>query len=260
MRGRTDARRREAPTMVRKRRPRKTSPKKVSPKTPSRVTKRRGKKKTRAHAHHHPELVGLGLAAFGVFLAAVLWLGFNGGPVADLVQSAVGAAAYLAPVVLIPIGALMVAKSSLVDVRPFRLGLGIALAGLMLTLGTAHGGLVGDGLESLVALGLGTTGAMILGVLLTIAGVLFLTGASLGAILRRSGHAMRSAHSRVKRDWPVRAPDEPGSFSEPRSVALPPVDVKHDYPDLISDSISGPTPMLYNAEPEEPVTAETHES
>jgi DNA segregation ATPase FtsK/SpoIIIE, S-DNA-T family len=241
--------------MVRKRRPHKTSPR-----SPSRVKKRRGKKKTRAHAHHHPELVGLGLAAFGVFLAAVLWLGFNGGPVADLVLAAVGAAAYLGPVVLIPIGALMVAKSSLVDVRPFRVGLGVALAGLMLTLGTAHGGLVGDGLESLVALGLGTTGATILGVLLTVAGVLFLTGASLGAILRRSGHAVRSAHSRVKRDWPVRAPDEPGSFSEPRSVALPPVDVKHDYPDLISDSISGPTPMLYNAEPEEPVTAETHES
>ena len=79
---------------------------------------------------------------------------------------AVGTAAYLAPVVLIPIGALMVAKSALVDVRPFRLGLGVALAGLMLTLGTAHGGLVGDGLESLVALGLGTTGATILGVLL----------------------------------------------------------------------------------------------
>ena len=241
--------------MVRKKRPHKTSPR-----SPSRVKKRRGKKKTRAHAHHHPELVGLGLAAFGVFLAAVLWLGFNGGPVTDLVLAAVGAAAYLAPVVLIPIGALMVAKSSLVDVRPFRLGLGVALAGLMLTLGTAHGGLVGDGLESLVALGLGTTGATILGVLLTIAGVLFLTGASLGAILRRSGHAVRSAHSRVKRDWPVRAPDEPGSFSEPRSVALPPVDVKHDYPDLISDSISGPAPMLYNAEPDEPATAETHES
>src|SRR5690349_12300556 len=131
--------------MVRKRRPRKTSPKKVSPKTPSRVTKRRGPKQTRAHARHHPALAGLGLAAVGV---------------------------------LIPLGALMVTKSALIDMRPFRLGLGVALAGLMLTLGTAHGGLVGDGLESLVALGLGTTGATILGVLLTIAGTLFLTGAS----------------------------------------------------------------------------------
>jgi DNA segregation ATPase FtsK/SpoIIIE, S-DNA-T family len=242
--------------MVRKKRPHKTSPR-----SPSRVRKRRGKKKTRAHAHHHPELVGLGLAAFGIFLAAVLWLGFNGGPVADLVQAAVGAAAYLAPVVLIPIGALMVAKSSLVDVRPFRLGLGVALAGVMLTLGTAHGGLVGDALESLVALGLGTTGATILGVLLAIAGTLFLTGASLGAILRRSGHAVRSAHSRVRREWPVRAEDDPGSGPALSSRVLPPpVDVKHDYPDLISDSISGPAPMLYNAEPDELATAETHES
>ena len=42
----------------------------------------------------------------------------------------------------------------------------------MLTLGTGHGGLLGDGLESLAALGLGTTGATILGVLLTVAGAL----------------------------------------------------------------------------------------
>ena len=75
-----------------------------------------------------------------------------------------------------PLGALMVAKSELIDVRPFRIGLAVALTGLMLTLGTGHGGLLGDGLESLVALGLGTTGATILGVLLTVAGTLFLTG------------------------------------------------------------------------------------
>ena len=62
----------------------------------------------------------------------------------------------------------------------------------MLTLGRGHGGAVGRGAEWVVALGLGTTGATILGVLLTIAGVLFLTGASLGAILRRSGHAVRA--------------------------------------------------------------------
>ncbi len=62
--------------------------------------------------------------------------------------------------------------------------------GLALTLGSAHGGAVGDALESLAAIGLGTTGATILGVLLTVAGALFLTGASLGAIVRRTGHAV----------------------------------------------------------------------
>ncbi len=144
---------------------------KTSPKTPSRVKKRRGTKKPRArrpaHAHHYPELIGLALGAIGIFLAAVLWLGFSGGPVGDLVRSAIGAAAYIAPLVLVPLGVLMVAKSELIDVRPFRLGLAVALTGLLLTLGTSQGGVVGDGLESLAALGLGTTGARILGVLLT---------------------------------------------------------------------------------------------
>jgi DNA segregation ATPase FtsK/SpoIIIE, S-DNA-T family len=221
--------------MVRKKRPRKTSPK-----TPSRVKKQRVKTrraKPKGHAHHHPELVGLGLAGLGVFLAAILWFGFNGGPVAHLVDAGIGAAAYLMPIVLIPLGAMIVAKSSLVDVRPFRLGLGVALTGLMLTLGTGHGGLLGDGLESLVALGLGTTGATILGVLFTIAGVLFLTGASLGAILRRSGHVVHRAHARVRRERVLPERDDSDDFV-PDLRPEPPVDVKHDYPDLVTDSVS----------------------
>src|SRR5689334_5455264 len=235
--------------MARKRRVHKTSPK-----TPSRVKKRTPKKRrsarAAAHPHHHPELVGLTLAAAGVFLAAVLWFGFSGGPVGDLVTGAVGAAAYLAPLVLVPLGVLMVAKSELIDVRPFRVGLAVAIAGLLLTLGTAHGGIVGDGLGSAVALGLGSTGATILGLLMTIAGALFLTGASLGAILRRSGHAVRAAHTRVRRERPV-YDGEPSFASDPVGYVEPPVDVKHDYPDLVSDSVSGPPPVLYRPEPED---------
>jgi S-DNA-T family DNA segregation ATPase FtsK/SpoIIIE len=245
--------------MARKKRPHRTSPK-----TPSRVKKRRGaKRKTRALEQHHPELVGLGLAGLGVFLAAVLWFGFSGGPVADLVRSAVGAAAYLAPLVLVPVGGLVVTRSELVDVRPFRLGLAVTLAGVLLTLGESHGGAVGDGLESAVALGLGSTGATILGVLLTIAGALFLTGASLGAILRRTGHVMHRAHERVRRE---RAEREPKWDPEPVAPVRhePPVDVKHDYPDLVSDSVSvGPPPVLYDAATEEDAADEepdVHES
>src|SRR6478736_6586185 len=139
--------------MARRKRPHKTSPK-----TPSRVKKRRAPKKPRGRSHHHPELVGLGLAGLGVFLAAILWFGFNGGPVAALAMDAIGLAAYLAPLVLVPLGALIVARSAVIDVRPFRLGLVVALLGLLLTLGTAHGGVAGDGLEGLVGLALGTTG------------------------------------------------------------------------------------------------------
>jgi len=226
--------------MARKKRPHKTSPK-----TPSRVKKRKTKrKKATGHAHHHPELIGLGLAGLGVFLGAVLWFGFSGGPVADLVRGAIGAAAYLTPLFLVPVGALMVAKSELVDVRPFQLGLAVAIAGLMLTLGSGHGGALGDGLESLVALGLGTSGATILGVLLTIAGALFLTGASLGAILRRTGRALRSVKPRNR----VREPNQVPVHDLPPAAPAPPVDVKHDYPDLVSE----PAPVLYVPdEPEE---------
>jgi len=229
--------------MARKRRVHKTSPK-----TPSRVRKRT-KRRTRTRSHHYPELIGLSLVALGVFLAAVLWFGFSGGPVARLATDAVGAAAYLAPLVLVPLGALVVTKSKLVDFRPFQLGLAVALVGLALTLGSAHGGAAGDALESLVAIGLGTTGATILGVLLTVAGALFLTGASLGAIVRRTGHAVRVAHRRVTSARPETLDPAPVTLRDVSPPRPPPVDVKQDYPDLVSDSISGPPPSLLRPEP-----------
>jgi S-DNA-T family DNA segregation ATPase FtsK/SpoIIIE len=237
--------------MARKKRPHRTSPK-----TPSRVKKRRSRK-PRGEFHipkPHPELVGLGLVGAGVFIAAVLWFGFSGGPVAHAVKAAVGAAAYLAPLVLVPLGGLMVTRSELVDLRPFRLGLGVAVAGLLLTLGESHGGAVGDGLERTVAIGLGTTGATILGVLLTIAGVTFLTGTSLGALLRRTGHVVQLAHRRVRSfqaEWSDLGDGE-DAYPAREEAFHPPVDLKHDYADLVSDSVSvGPPPVLYDAATEE---------
>ncbi|HVW88965.1 MAG TPA: DNA translocase FtsK [Gaiellaceae bacterium] len=245
--------------MARTKRPRKTSPK-----TPSRVKKRRSTRKKGSAQHQHPELVGLGLVGLGVFLAAVLWFGFSGGPVAHLVKTAIGVAAYLAPLVLLPVGGLIVARSALVDLRPFRLGLGVALVGLMLTLGTSHGGGLGDGLESLVALGLGTTGATILGVLLAIAGLTFLTGTSLGAFLRRTGRVVHQAGAHVRVPRPAvreRTPEpEPEPAPAVAAVPEPPVDVKQDYPDLVTDSVSsGPPPLLFDAD-EEPTAEDVHES
>ena len=198
-------------------------------------------------AHHRPELIGLAFVAVGVFLAAVLWFGLSGGPVTHLVRRAVGDAAYLAPVVFIPVGVLVVARSALVALSPFRLGLTAGLLGLMLTLGRGHGGAVGRGAEWVVALGLGTTGATILGVLLTIAGVLFLTGVSLGAVLRRSGHAVRAAHGRVRATREAAHYDDEPSEIPVLRPASPPVDLQHDFPDLVSDQPA----VLYQAEPEE---------
>src|SRR5262245_51901512 len=95
------------------------------PRSPARVRKKT--KKTRGH--HHPELWGLGLAAAGLVLAVVLWLGWDGGPVgshvSDWLDTAVGAAAPLVPLALIGVGGLMLVRSALIDLRPFRPGLAL---------------------------------------------------------------------------------------------------------------------------------------
>jgi S-DNA-T family DNA segregation ATPase FtsK/SpoIIIE len=217
------------------------------------VKKRRRK---RAHGHHDAELAGLAAVAVGVFLGCVLWFGLSGGPVPGAARSSIGWAAFLLPVLLVPLGALMVTRSSLVSVGPFRLGLSVTAVGLLLALGSAHGGWVGRQLESLVARGVGTTGATILGGLLTVVGVLFLTGASLGALLRRSGHAVKSAHTRVRREKRAARRDpepEPTQSLDPVPYQLPrqgtPVDAVHDYPDVVA--AAPPALLLAPDEPTE---------
>jgi S-DNA-T family DNA segregation ATPase FtsK/SpoIIIE len=220
----------------------------------ARPKSKKRRKRGGAQHHHYPELAGLALVAVGVFAACALWFGLNGGPFARALTDSIGWAAYLAPVVAVPLGALMVTRSALVSVRPFRFGLSVAVVGLLLALGRGHGGYAGRGLEAAVAAGVGAAGSTILGVLLTIAGTLFLTGASLGAILRRSGHVVRHAGNRVRETRPHRT--RPAAAARFRSatedpqpavvdvlpVADAPVDAVHDYPDLVS--VSEPPPML----------------
>ncbi|HEY3961795.1 MAG TPA: DNA translocase FtsK [Gaiellaceae bacterium] len=209
--------------------------------------KKRRRKPARAQHHLRPELVGLGLAGVGVFMAAVLWFGLSGGPVAHGVHWLVGAAAYLAPLILVPLGVLMVARSELIDVRPFRIGLPVAVLGLLLTLGHGHGGLAGRGLEALVALGLGAVGSTVLGVVLTIAGLLLLTGASLGAWMRRGGAAVRVAHTRVRERERAPQPSETVSYEPVSRVPEPVIDVATDYPDLVSETMTGQPPVLFDS-------------
>jgi DNA segregation ATPase FtsK/SpoIIIE, S-DNA-T family len=224
----------EVPVMARKKR--KT---KLRPKTPKRVKTR--KKARRERAHHHPELFGLGLAALGVFLGSVLYFGWDGGivggAVADAFRDVFGAAAYGAPIVAGGLGVLMVARSALVDVRPFRTGLVVVLSGLVLTLGAEHGGYVGRYLERLFAVLLGDTGTTILGLTAVAVGGLLLSGASLGALLRRvAGRARRPA----RRPAPVAAVAPP-----PPAPAAPPVDAEQEFPDIVSTE---PQPLLVEEE------------
>ncbi len=215
---------------------------KLRPKLPSRVKKTRTRRSARARSQH-PELWGLGSIALGLFLAAVLYFGWNGGYVGgwlgDGLGRVVGDARYVLPVALVALGALVVTRSELVDVRPFRTGTAVLGCGLMITLGKDQGGYLGQLCGGAVGIAIGATGSLLLGVLLMLVGSLLLSGASLGAILRRSG---RSLHHAARRARPQRAP-QPGSWPEPLRPApslTPPVDAVSAFPDVVGDSVAPP--------------------
>jgi DNA segregation ATPase FtsK/SpoIIIE, S-DNA-T family len=224
----------------------------LKPRLPARVKKR---KRTRTRGRAHPELVGLGLVAVGLFLASLIYLGweggFAGGAIVDGVRSLIGAAAYVAPALLVAVGALMVGRSELVDIRPFRTGLAVVTLGLLLTLGTDHGGLAGRGLGGGLAMLIGTTGSTILGVTLLVIGALLLTGASAGALLRHSGHAVRHAGSKARRSIERRSrrPPAPELRPPPAEPAAPPVDAVRQFPDVVGQlEAQGPPPLLLDSQ------------
>ena len=114
-----------------------------------------------------------------------------------------GNAAYVLPLALLGVGGLLLARSELLDVRPFRLGLGVGFFGLMVLLGKDNGGWIGLALGGAFAGLIGDTGAAIIGGALLLGGALLVSGASTGAILRRTGHVVRQAGSGARRalDW-----------------------------------------------------------
>jgi S-DNA-T family DNA segregation ATPase FtsK/SpoIIIE len=222
----------------------------LKPRAPSRVRKSRRTKRKATRGHHHPELAGLVLLALGIFLASVLWAGWNGGYVgrwiADGLDALVGGAAYGLPPALIVVGALMVGRSDLVDVRPFRTGLAVLALGLMLTLGS-QGGYLGNALGDALGRALGGTGVAIVGILGLLAGTLLLTGASAGALLRRSGTAVRRTATAARRSL-----DRPETVQEPPEListanVVPLVDAASAFPDVVG--MAEPAPLIPFPEP-----------
>jgi DNA segregation ATPase FtsK/SpoIIIE, S-DNA-T family len=224
-------------------------PKHLRPKSPARV--RRKKQARRKNSHQHPELVGLALVFVGAFVAIPLWLGWDGGIVGEKIVSSldglVGEARVLVPLVLLVVGALMVGRSSLVAVRPFRTGLVVTGLGLMTILGEERGGATGQALALLLGRLLGETGTDVLGIFALVAGVLLLTGASLGAILRRSAHAARHT-ARKTAEW-VRVPLDDEPITQPDE---PPVDGEIVYPDIVNETPAPPPVLVQQLEDFEP--------
>jgi S-DNA-T family DNA segregation ATPase FtsK/SpoIIIE len=230
----------------------------LKPRVPSRVKrKKRARKKARGHGHQHPELIGLGLVALGVFLGSVVWAAWNGGYVGlwigDGLEALIGSATLGLPAALAIVGALMVARSDLVDVRPFRTGLFVLACGLMITLGKDEGGYLGTVLGGGLALAIGSTGVAIAGILTLVAGALLVTGASAGAMLRGSTlrvletrRALATRRAERRRPQPrlqVIEGAAPAAVSPPKPLA-PPVDVVNEFPELVSE---GP-PLLVSEE------------
>jgi S-DNA-T family DNA segregation ATPase FtsK/SpoIIIE len=210
------------------------------PKSPARV--RKAKRARRARGRQHDELLGLGLFCLGAFLAVVVWLDGSGGLVGEEVDSALdalaGSARIGAPLVLLVLGALLISRAAVVDVKPFRTGLVLIGLGTMVLLGAERGGALGEGLDAVLGRLLGNTGTFILGLFLLCAGALLLTGASLGALVRHSARAARQTAAAARRS--VRLPQEDMSRGQtpgqvPKSQE-PPLDVEQAYPDIVSDS------------------------
>ena len=123
----------------------KKRPSRVRPKSPARVRKKKRARRESARGNH--DLLGLGLLAAGLFLAVVTWLEENGGivgtTIADWLDALFGTARVGVPVVFLVLGALMIARASLVDVRPFRTGLVLVCGGALMLLVAERGGALG---------------------------------------------------------------------------------------------------------------------
>jgi DNA segregation ATPase FtsK/SpoIIIE, S-DNA-T family len=226
----------------------------LKPRTPARVKRR--KRPPRQRSHHHPELIGLGLVAVGLFLATLTYLGWEGGRagawVEDAIWAVIGDAGHLLPAALVVVGALMLGRSAIVELRPFRTGIGVTAFGLMLVLG-GRGGYVGRALEEVIGTLVGRTGMLIAGVTALTAGVLLLSGASVGALLRSSGPAVRRARTAARQTF-ERTPRRQEPLPPPvplRPRHEPPVDGVSEFPEVVGQAEPAPLLTLHEDEPTE---------
>ena len=161
------------------------------------------------------DILGLGLIALGVFMAFVLYGHWDGGHLGTALTVAVGwcvgRARVLAPAALIAGGGALLAAAVMPARRPLREGGLCLFASLTLALASgtfgvsagtpdgsssgqwqagfleSHGGITGQALYWVAHRLVQTVGVDILVVFFALVGVILLTGASLAAVLKRTG-------------------------------------------------------------------------
>ena len=219
----------------------------------------------------HLDVAGLTLIAAGIYLAMVLWLGWDGGRVGSAANQGLsfvfGKVAYLIPVALLASGAALILKPFLPAIKPLRTGGICLLAGLLLAFAAQtaglgpdrpprpesfdsswfphHGGIVGESLYWATSTLFQRIGAHIVAALLVAAGVLLLTGTSIAAVIGAGGRALRRAGQgtgEIARSVAAsRRPWEEGGFGGTADET----DVMDAYPD--EDAIAPTVAMLDDA-------------
>jgi S-DNA-T family DNA segregation ATPase FtsK/SpoIIIE len=170
------------------------------------------------------DLLGLGLVALAAFFAPVFYLGWDGGKVGEAFATGfvflLGGVAYLVPIALFGTGALVVVRSLLPSVRPFRAGavcltlaLLLGLAGTLFGIGSGnparhgffhpdyfrhHGGLFGEALYWTSSTLFSRFGSYLIFVFLLVAGILLLTGASVAGFIAATRQGVSETRRRVR--------------------------------------------------------------
>jgi DNA segregation ATPase FtsK/SpoIIIE, S-DNA-T family len=171
------------------------------------------------------DVLGLALVAIGVFMAFVLYGGWNGGRaghgLAVALGWSLGRARVLAPVAFVGGGGALLLRPVLPALRPLRAGaicvfasVTLALAAGMLGLSSgadsgvgawssgdlqSHGGVAGEALYAVAHRLFQDVGVDILVVFLALTGVILLTGASLASVLRATGNGLMDSTRIVRR-------------------------------------------------------------
>jgi S-DNA-T family DNA segregation ATPase FtsK/SpoIIIE len=203
-------------------------------------------------AQRHLDVIGLGLVAAAFYLAFVLYLGWDGGPVggwlADGLANACGQVAYVVPVALAAWGGSLIARPLIATPSALNAGAILVLAALLLAFAAqtagigpdhpgrhdyfqqrfmvAHGGAVGEGLYWAATTLFQRLGAHILVLLMLVSGTLLLTGTTLASALGRTGRALRKAGTGTR--------DVARTVRAQRSPGADPWDAAPDAPITIS--------------------------
>src|SRR4051812_34888863 len=198
----------------------------------ARARARRSSPKLPVFEQRHLDLIGLALVALSVFLAFVLYGGWQGGRAGEALLDGlgwlVGRIRFLAPPAFMATGAILVLRPVLPAVRPFRSGGACLFAALTLALAagtfglgpgggvvrwdhawvTERGGLAGEGVYWGASTLVGGLGAHIVAVFLFIAAVLLLTGATVAGVVRATSTQVAET-TRALRPRPRMQPPEP---------------------------------------------------